>query len=64
MQLIRYINDVPDALKGGVIALGNFDGLHRGHQAVIRTATKIAQEKGVAVGVMTFEPHPPCLFPT
>jgi riboflavin kinase/FMN adenylyltransferase len=62
MQLIRYINDVPDALKGGVIALGNFDGLHRGHQAVIRTATKIAQEKGVAVGVMTFEPHPRAYF--
>ncbi|MBT7451067.1 MAG: adenylyltransferase/cytidyltransferase family protein, partial [Rhodospirillaceae bacterium] len=41
MQLIRYIDDVPPALKGGVVALGNFDGLHLGHQAVIKTAQQI-----------------------
>lgn len=62
MQLIRYIDDVPPALKGGVVALGNFDGLHRGHQAVIKTAQRIAQEKGVAAAVMTFEPHPRAFF--
>ena len=62
MQLIRYIDDVPAALKGGVVALGNFDGLHRGHQAVIKTALEIAREKGVAASVMTFEPHPRAFF--
>ena len=62
MQLIRYINDVPDDLKGGVVALGNFDGLHRGHQAVIKTAQQIARDKGVAAAVMTFEPHPRAFF--
>ncbi|MEQ8734703.1 MAG: bifunctional riboflavin kinase/FAD synthetase [Rhodospirillaceae bacterium] len=62
MRLIRYIRDVPAALKGGVVALGNFDGLHRGHQAVIKTARSIANEKGVASAVMTFEPHPRAFF--
>lgn len=62
MQIIRYISDVPAALKGGVVALGNFDGLHRGHQAVIKTAQQIASDKGVASAVMTFEPHPRAFF--
>jgi riboflavin kinase/FMN adenylyltransferase len=62
MRLIRYIRDVPAALKGGVVALGNFDGLHRGHQAVIKTARSIAKEKRVASAVMTFEPHPRAFF--
>lgn len=62
MQIIRYIADVPAALKGGVVALGNFDGLHRGHQAVIGKAQEIAKAKGVAAAVMTFEPHPRAFF--
>lgn len=62
MRLIRYIRDAPAALKGGVVALGNFDGLHRGHQAVIKTALSIANDKGVASAVMTFEPHPRAFF--
>lgn len=62
MQIIRYIDDVPTALKGGVVALGNFDGLHRGHQAVIKTAQEIARDKSVATTVMTFEPHPRAFF--
>ncbi|MFB5660520.1 bifunctional riboflavin kinase/FAD synthetase [Alteribacillus sp. HJP-4] len=41
-----------------VLALGYFDGVHLGHQSVIETAKQTAAEKGTAVGVMTFHPHP------
>ncbi len=41
-----------------VMALGFFDGIHKGHQKVIRTAVKKAKEKGVSVSVMSFFPHP------
>ncbi|MFB4162712.1 riboflavin biosynthesis protein RibF [Alteribacillus sp. JSM 102045] len=41
-----------------VLALGYFDGVHRGHQEVIRTARDIADIKGKALGIMTFHPHP------
>lgn len=41
-----------------VLAIGFFDGVHKGHQKVIQTAVKIAQEKNLKVGVMTFSPHP------
>lgn len=41
-----------------VLALGYFDGVHLGHQKVIQTAIQIGKEKGLAVGAMTFDPHP------
>lgn len=41
-----------------VIALGYFDGVHLGHQKVIKTAVQIAAEKGVSASVLTFHPHP------
>ncbi|MFY9288877.1 MAG: bifunctional riboflavin kinase/FAD synthetase [Alphaproteobacteria bacterium] len=49
-------------LKGGVIALGNFDGVHRGHQAVVKTAIDKAQGMGVPSCVLTLEPHPRSVF--
>ena len=52
----------PGALKGAMLALGNFDGVHRGHRAVIDTATSRAAALGVAAAVMTFEPHPRLFF--
>lgn len=45
-------------MKGGALALGNFDGVHRGHQAVVRTAVEKARGQGVPALVLTFEPHP------
>ena len=45
-------------IKGGVLALGNFDGVHRGHQAVVRAAIDKARGHGVPALVLTFEPHP------
>lgn len=44
--------------KGAVIALGNFDGLHRGHQAVIASAKEIADELSAPLGIGLFRPHP------
>lgn len=45
-----------------VLALGFFDGVHRGHQEVINTAKKIANEKGLKLAVMTFNHHPAVVF--
>ncbi len=44
------------------IAIGNFDGVHKGHQAVIEKAKQISQNKKTKLGVLTFEPHPKCYF--
>jgi riboflavin kinase/FMN adenylyltransferase len=44
--------------KGCVLTIGNFDGVHLGHQEIFRTARRIARERGAEMVVMTFEPHP------
>jgi riboflavin kinase/FMN adenylyltransferase len=62
MRIYRHYAEIPDSRRGGVVALGNFDGLHIGHQAVIGGAIRHARELGRASGVMTFEPHPRTLF--
>ena len=53
---------LPVHLQGAVIALGNFDGFHVGHQAVAARAIAIARSRGVAAIVATFDPHPKRLF--
>ena len=53
---------LPEHLRGGVIAIGNFDGVHRGHQSVLDRALEIAAERGVPALVLTFEPHPRTVF--
>lgn len=62
MRIFRHYAELPAEVRGGVVALGNFDGVHRGHQAVIGTARRLATERGVPGGVMTFEPHPRAVF--
>ena len=49
---------VPDALRGGIAALGNFDGFHLGHQAVAGEAIKQAKAQGKPAIIATFDPHP------
>ncbi|RYY31818.1 MAG: riboflavin biosynthesis protein RibF, partial [Sphingomonadales bacterium] len=49
---------VPDALRGAIVALGNFDGFHIGHQAVVREAVEWARSEGRPAIVATFDPHP------
>jgi riboflavin kinase/FMN adenylyltransferase len=62
MRIFRHFAELPDSIRGGVVALGNFDGVHRGHQAVIGKALELAKGWGVPAGVMTFEPHPRSVF--
>ena len=45
-------------MRGGIVALGNFDGFHRGHQAVVGRAVALAKARGVPAIVATFDPHP------
>ncbi|HEX8239775.1 MAG TPA: bifunctional riboflavin kinase/FAD synthetase [Allosphingosinicella sp.] len=53
---------VPRALRGGIVALGNFDGFHSGHQAVVGRAVERARAEGRPVLVATFDPHPVRFF--
>lgn len=52
----------PRGLKGSVVAIGNFDGVHRGHQAVLARARALADRLGKPCAVLTFEPHPADFF--
>jgi riboflavin kinase/FMN adenylyltransferase len=52
----------PHGLEGAVYAIGNFDGLHLGHQAVIARAVSLAKEKAAPSALLTFEPHPADFF--
>jgi riboflavin kinase / FMN adenylyltransferase len=52
----------PEGLAGAVVAIGNFDGVHRGHVAVIKRAEALAQHLGRRSAVLTFEPHPSDFF--
>ena len=56
------LDDVPSGLKRCVLAIGNFDGFHRGHQHVFDRLKARAAERGVAAVVLTFEPHPRDVF--
>ena len=62
MERLSGERRVPDALRGGVIALGNFDGFHRGHQAVVGRAVAMARAQGRPAIVATFDPHPVRFF--
>ena len=62
MRLFRHCTELPDDARGGVVVLGNFDGVHKGHQAVISKGLALARSLNVPCGVMTFEPHPRSLF--
>ena len=62
MRIFRHSDNIPDNCRGSVIALGNFDGFHRGHQIVIAEAGRIAREMNTTLSVMTVEPHPRSFF--
>lgn len=58
MRIVRDWRDLPDADRGAAVAVGAFDGVHRGHQAVIAEARAAAERLGAPLGVVSFEPHP------
>ena len=62
MRIFRHYRDVPDAFRSAVVAVGNFDGVHRGHQALIARAGALAEERKAPFGVLAFEPHPQEFF--
>jgi riboflavin kinase/FMN adenylyltransferase len=62
MERLTCDRPVPDPLRGGVVALGNFDGFHRGHQAVVGRAVALGREQGRPVLVASFDPHPVRFF--
>lgn len=62
MLVVDSLDHVPPQAQGAVLAVGNFDGVHRGHAALIRTTRHLADEMGSVAAVMTFEPHPRVLF--
>ena len=61
-QRITGTDALGPVLRGGVVAIGNFDGVHRGHQAVLGRARDEAARRGVAALALTFEPHPRTVF--
>ncbi|MGB3471698.1 MAG: bifunctional riboflavin kinase/FAD synthetase [Erythrobacter sp.] len=62
MRWLDHRDPVPGALRGAVIALGNFDGFHQGHQAVAGEAIRWAHEEGRPSIIATFDPHPVRFF--
>jgi riboflavin kinase/FMN adenylyltransferase len=62
MQIFRHTENLPAAVRGAVVAIGNFDGVHRGHQTVVAAARAEARRLGVPLCVLSFEPHPRSLF--
>jgi riboflavin kinase / FMN adenylyltransferase len=56
MRVFRHIPLAPQALTA--LAIGNFDGLHLGHQALLAKLVRVARQNGLHSAVMTFEPHP------
>jgi len=62
MERLHGSSAVPAQLRGGIVALGNFDGFHRGHQAVVGRAVSRARAEGRPALVATFDPHPMRFF--
>jgi riboflavin kinase/FMN adenylyltransferase len=62
MLIFTATDAIPASLRRAVLAIGNFDGVHRGHQVLIARARERAAKRGAAAGVMVFEPHPRTLF--
>jgi riboflavin kinase/FMN adenylyltransferase len=58
MRIIRHRHEMPDEGRGAVVALGNFDGVHRGHRVLIEDARKEASARGRPLAVAIFEPYP------
>jgi riboflavin kinase/FMN adenylyltransferase len=62
MQVIQGFDGLTPDQRGASAALGNFDGVHRGHQALIAEAARAGTKVGAPTGVITFEPHPRRFF--
>jgi riboflavin kinase/FMN adenylyltransferase len=61
MDIVTQLNAAHTG-RDCILAIGNFDGVHRGHQAILQKTQDIAHARGIASAVLTFEPHPRKLF--
>lgn len=64
ITLIQNYQAVPKKAQKAVVLIGNFDGLHRGHQTLIETGQKLAEQNNVPLAIMSFNPHPRRFFDT
>lgn len=62
MRIFRHVAGLPDFVRDTSVAIGNFDGVHLGHQAVIREAAAHAEKFSSSLSVITFDPHPRRFF--
>ncbi len=62
MNVYHRYEKLPESALYSVTAIGNFDGVHSGHQKVLKNAQKIAEKEGLPFNVLTFEPHPVSFF--
>ena len=62
LRIIRHPASSARYERGAVLAMGNFDGLHKGHAALIGEASRLAHARGALTAVLTFEPHPRNVF--
>lgn len=62
MRVFDFTSPLPADARNAVVAIGNFDAIHRGHHALLEVARKRALDLGRPFGVLTFEPHPRRLF--
>ncbi len=58
MEIFRQLDTLPDHLRGGALTIGNFDGVHLGHAAIVQALKAEATQCGGAAVVFTFDPHP------
>src|SRR5438105_811671 len=57
-EVLDLESPAPDAAQGGAVAVGNFDGVHRGHLALLAELRRQAEAVGGPAAVVTFDPHP------
>ena len=62
MQIYDSIQSLSNIPPGCVLSIGNFDGLHLGHQKIIETAASTARKHNAPLAAMTFEPHPAAIL--
>ena len=58
MQILRSLDELANSTKPSVVSVGNFDGVHLGHQVVLKSMVDRARESGAQSAVVTFDPHP------
>ena len=56
--LYRHLDDLPERFRGGVVSIGNFDGVHWGHARIVGRLLEMARRQDVRAVILTFDPHP------